>query len=210
MPLLIVHACTQVVFTNLKGQKGPGRAFVRKDFFWEELPATDVVNWVAYAMEHVKLATKTNGKGLAGAWAASKQAAQSVMTILKEECAQEGWAEAEQYKTRHTLWWVDGLFDFERLKLPAPGAGFDEVLKAVLAAFTPHCKDTFNTFNAFNYIDFDFPISRDVDFDGFEVCRSLTTACTRTDNWHAGTSCTCVQEVVRRNLHCSKCSAVGH
>ena len=41
----------------------------------------------------------------------------------------------------------------------------------MLKAFTPHCKGTFNTFNAFNYIDFDFPISRDR--DGFEVRQPL-------------------------------------
>lgn len=92
--------------------------------------------------------------------------------------------------------WKDGLFDFTHLMLPAIGASFDEVLKAVLAAFVPHNENTFNVFNAFNYIPFDFPISPDR--DGFEASQATTSpACTHTNNcWCAGTGCNGVREVV--------------
>lgn len=84
--------------------------------------------------------------------------------------------------------WRDGLFDFELLKLPGFGASFDEMLSAVLAAFTPHCEETFNAFNAFNYIDFDFPIG--VGRHGLGQVSQATAlpACKHSDKWHAGTS----------------------
>lgn len=94
----------QIVFTNHRGQKGTERCFVRKDYYWEEMSEKSVLDWLAYAMEHVELVPKGDGKKLTGAWAAPKLQAISVMVLLREEYSIEGWAETQSKNASHMLW----------------------------------------------------------------------------------------------------------